>query len=357
MPSPRTPVPALLTLALLTQGGCSFFTEDKAADTGGAGSSWAPSDTGPLWESDTGDPDGLTCPQPTGAISLAEAWDRDWARIWFDGEFNVENESPHDIEMERWHLFFTPMSQDTAAGSADIDWATETASGQVIGPGDRWGHGYTNASGPAWWCVERTQQTTYAEDFRFTGARVPTPLMTFIHTETDTNDNSVEDHGDFPDPFNSAPQTQFNVWDAISEGPIMAVGRVPNYIEMTVGETRQLTVEVVNLGRGTGTMRVGETIPDGTAASNFSVIPDEFQENSDGSTTIWWEFKMPGSIDDPDTSRPTDYDVLQIEYDLTIEEAECGQRHTTWAPQVLWEDLYGRPFTSYGTPLVIACCE
>ena len=162
MPSPRTPVPALFTLALLTQGGCSFFTEEKAADTGGAGSSWTPSDTGPLWDSDTGDPDGLTCPQPTGAISLAEAWDRDWARIWFDGEFNVENESPHDIEMERWHLFFTPMSQDTAAGSADIDWATETASGQLAGPGDRWRHASPDPNGPPGVSVPLPQRPTSA---------------------------------------------------------------------------------------------------------------------------------------------------------------------------------------------------
>jgi len=352
-------MPGLRPLAVVPLfAGCAYFTDPKQTDTGRrAGSTWTPTDTGAPVGPDTGTTDSPTCPQPAGPISLAEAWDRDWARIWFDGTFNIENFGPHEIEMERWHLFFTPMSQDTAAGSADIDYASGTATGLVVPPGDRWSHTYTSAAGPAWWCVERTQQTTFAEDFRFTGARVPTPLMTFIHTQTDTNGNAIEDHVDFPEPFNSAPMTQFNVWDAISEGPVMAVGRLENYIEMTVGETRTLTVEVVNLGRGTGTMRVGETIPAGTSASGFTIIPESSEQNSDGSTTIWWEFKMPGSVDDPDTSQPTEYDIIEIEYDLSIDAAECGQRHTTWAPQVLWEDIWGRPFTSYGTPLVIACCE
>ncbi|MEC7948392.1 MAG: hypothetical protein VX265_12565, partial [Myxococcota bacterium] len=171
MPTPHLPLPFLVLL-----GGCALFTEDKALDTGPPGAAWTPSDTGPVWDADTGGSAAPTCPQPTTAISLAEAWDRDWARIWFDGSFNIENQSPHDIELERWHLFFTPMSQDTAAGSADIDYQTEQASGLALPPGERWSHGYTLPSGPAWWCVERTQQTTYAEDFKFTGARTPTPL-------------------------------------------------------------------------------------------------------------------------------------------------------------------------------------
>lgn len=346
---------AVLALAF---AGCAYFEEDKSGlqGDGTGGSTWVPTDTGAVTDTG-GDAGGITCPQPEGAISLAEAVDRDFATIWYDGTLNVENLGEYDISMERWYIYWTEDSQDSTAGNADIDWATEQASGQFIQSGDTWRHAYTLDSGPAWWCVERTQVTTPTSNFYFNGARTPTPLMEWIHTQTDKNDNGIEDHSDYPDPFNSAPQTQFNVWDAISEGPIMVVGRDRNYLEMQVGDTEQLTVEVTNLGRGTGTMRVGETIPGGTSASNFSVVPDEIQENSDGSTTIWWQFKMPGSIDDPDTSQHTDYDVIEIEYDITVDEAECGRRITTWAPQVLWTDIHERDFTSYGTELVIACCE
>jgi hypothetical protein len=345
-------VPALALLSV----GCAYFAADKSGLDGDAAPDvpWTPTDTGPT---DTGAPDGLTCPQPDGPISLAEAWDRGWAHLSFDGTLNVENIGEHPISMERWYIYWTEESQDAAAGDADVNWQSEQASGAQVDPGDTWRHGYTMGAGPAWWCVERTQVTTYTENFDFNGARVPTPLMEWIHTQTDTNDNGVEDHSDYVDFSTGAPHTQTNVWDAIAEGPIMVVGRDRNYLEMQVGDTAQLTVEVTNLGRGTGYLRVGETIPGGTSASNFSVIPDEIQNNEDGSTTLWWEFKMPGSIDDPDTSRPTDYDTLEIEYDLTMTEADCGRRMTTWAPQVLWSDIHGRDFTSFGTPLVIACCE
>ena len=53
-----------------------------------------------------------------------------------------------------------------------------------------------------------------------------------------------------------------------------------------------------------------------------------------------------------------DRDILMERIDgITMLDADCGQRMTTWAPQVSWQDIWERPFVSYGTPLVIACCE
>jgi hypothetical protein len=356
---------ALTTVLLTTvlMAGCSYFAEGKTDtdDFGSDDEAWTPTDTGEP-STDTGPTDTGSavsdCPQPTTPISLAEAWDRGYADISFDGALQIDNVGPHEISIENWHLFLTPTSQDAAAGDADINYETGTATGRVIDPGDTWTHYYTSSTGPAWWCIERTQVTTYADDFIFNGSQAPVPLMDFIHTLTDTNANSVEDHGEYPDPvYTTAPQTQFNVWDAISEGPVLAIGRTPNYIELHPGESGTLTVEVLNLGRGMGTVEVSETIPAGTEAHSFSVTPTRTSDNTDGSTTITWEFKMPGSEDDPDTSMPTTYDSIDISYGITMLDADCGQRMTTWAPQVSWQDIWERPFVSYGTPLVIACCE
>ena len=319
---------------------------------------YAPVDTGEAFEDDELDGAVDTCPQPDGRVSVAEAWDRGWAEVWYDGWLNIHNAGPHAISMDAWNVWFTETSQDAAAGSADYAYGTDQAGlqGLEIPPGETWGMVYTAEEGPAWWCIERTQVTQSTTSFHYNGAEVPDVLMKWIFYDTDEDGNGVEDHEDYNDPETGAPQAQTNVWDTIADGPVMVVGRVPNYVELSPGESTNLTIEVVNLGRSAGSMVVSETLPAGAAASDFSVEPSTVQENSDGTTTYTWANKMPQSVDDPDISQPTEYGVSEITYTLTWLGPECGERVVGDAPRVDWSDIDSRAQVSWGTELVIACC-
>lgn len=299
-----------------------------------------------------------SCPQPVAPISLAEAWDRGFAAVWFGSTLNVANEGPHSVLVDDWHIYFADGSQDSAAGHTDFPHgAPDTdASSLLVPPGGLWSMDYAGDSGPAWWCVERTQRTAMTQAFHFNGAEVPDVLKDLIFFDTDENANGIEDHTEYPDATMTAPQAQFNVWDTIAEGPVFVVGRVPNYLELNPGQSGELTIEVVNLGRGAGSMVVSETLPAGTSARDFSISPTTQERHGDGSTTYTWSDKVLASVDDSDLGAPTDYATVRITYTLTWDTPACGMRITGEAPQVDWADVHGRSHRSSGTELVIACC-
>ena len=345
----------------LLAAGCSLLTEPKdagetvvrdtaAADTAAPDPRTDTGDTG-----DTGTP-GVdpSCPQPTACISLAEAVDRGFAEIWFESALHVDNVGPYPICMDEWYIYFTEESQDATAGHAQA--TPESGARFEIPPGEGWAHQYTADTDAAWWCVERTQVTRPTRNFRFNGAVSPDVVQRWIHYPSDTNANGVEDHDDWVDFSTNAPHTQTNIWDTIQEGPVFVVGRTPNYLELSPGESGDLTVEVINLGRGEGRTEVTETIPAGTAAHNWSTDPSWQRENSDGSTTFGWSAKMAGAIDNPDLSLPSTYDTFEISYTIVRTDADCGTRVTSWAPTVDWDDVHGARWQSVGTPLVVACC-
>lgn len=299
-----------------------------------------------------------TCPQPVAPISLAEAWDRGFADIWFDSLLHVENTGPYPILVDNWHIYFAEGSQDAAAGHADYPHGVyEGDTGDLlIPPGEQWMMAYTEEEGPAWWCVEKTQVTAWTMDFHFNGAEAPDILLDWVFYDTDENANGIEDHDEVPDPTNPAPQAQWNIWNTIAEGPVMVVGRVPNYIELSPGESTELTIEVINLGRSAASMTVTETIPAGTEAADFSIDPSTETRNSDGSTTYTWSSKMLASEDTEDPSEATRYATNEITYTLTWTDPACGERTVGEAPRVDWADIDAKPRVSLGTELVIACC-
>jgi len=300
----------------------------------------------------------LSCPQPTACISLAEAVDRDFATIQLTTELDVTNTGPYAICAGRWHTFFSDVSQDSIAGHTDISWPAEPHDALEIDIDDLWAHRYARtAGGPAWWCIERTQVTASGSSYRFTGARAPEPLLAFVHTETDTNGNGIEDHSDYADPTTGAPWTNHNIWDHIAAQPTYVVGRTRNYIELQPGTSADLTIEIVNIGRDTSNIQVSETLPGGTRGYDFSVEPTTSESNSDGSTTHTWYFKMNGAEDNEDLNVPTSYDIVQIDYKVVWERADCGYREVQEAPEVTWTDNTDTTYTSYGTELVLVCCD
>ena len=352
----------LFPLALAALTGCDLAAQapsDAAGDPLGL-QEYEPVDTGDLAVEDdpVGESFDESCPQPDATVSLGEGWSRGWVQAWYDGAMNLHNAGPQPVSMDAWHVWFAGGSQDAAAGSGDYAYGTDQAGqqGLEIAPGETWALDYTSEAGPAWWCVERTQVTAPTSDFHFNGAEVPEPLMKHIFFDSDLNDNGVEDHDDYNDPETGASQAQHNVWDEIAQGPVLVIGRVPNYIELKPGESRALTIEVVNLGREAGNTTVHETIPAGSMASEFSRQPTWVTDNADGTTTYTWATKMPESVDDPDLSAPTTYGISEISYVLTWTAPDCGERVEGEAPRVDWEDIDGVAQVSWGTPLMVACC-
>ena len=363
-------------LCVWLTAGCELDQESKLPDGGtdgatdwslyddtgldGTSESPAPTDSGDTAPSTGDDPWGrdLSCPQPTECISIAEAVDRGFAHIQLNGDLDVVNDGPYPLCSGRWHTYFSDVSQDAIAGHTDVTWPGEPHDAYEIDIDDLWGHVYARtAGGPAWWCIERTQLTANGSTYRFTGARAPEPLLHYVHTETDTNGNGMEDHIDYADPTTGAPWTNHNIWDHLAENPVYVVGRTPNYLEMQPGTAAPLTIEVVNIGRDSSNIEVSETLPAGARGYDFSVRPSTSTSNSDGSTTHTWYFKMSGAEDDDDLSAPATYDIVQIDYKVAWERADCGYREVTWAPDVSWTDNTGTRYTSYGTELVLVCCD
>jgi len=339
-------------------GGTDWSLYGDTADTAAQGNVDGTGQVDP--DGDQGDPYGrdLSCPQPTECISLAESYDRGWATVTWDGTLDVDNDSPYEVCAGRWHTFFSETSQDAIAGHSDISWPGEPEDAWLIEAESRWRHEYARTvGGPAWWCIERTQVTAYGSRYRFTGARAPTPLMTYVHTETDTNSNSIVDQNDYADPSTGAPWTNHNIWDLIAEQPVFVVGRTPNYLELQSGTSAPLTIEVVNLGREAGSIQVSERLPAGTRAWGFSVLPTTSETHGDGSTTHTWYFKMNAAEDDEDTNNPSTYDIVKINYNVEWNRPDCGYREKTWAPEVSWTDNDELRHTSSGTELVLVCCE
>lgn len=374
---PRAALILALSSALVAAAvGCDATPDDKTADAGTAGhTDWSlyddtAADPGaddtedhPATDGSTDDPSGdpwgrdLACPQPTACISLAEAVDRGFAHVVLSGTLDVVNDGPYPICAGRWHTFFSDTSQDAIAGHTDITWPGEPEDALEIDDDDIWGHQYARtAGGPAWWCIERTQLTADGSTYRFTGARAPEPLLRYVHTDTDTNGNGTEDHVDYADPTTGAPWTNHNIWDHLAANPTYVVGRTPNYLELRPGTSAPLTIEVVNLGREAGNIRVTERLPAGARGYGFTVTPTTSETHGDGSTTHTWYFKMSGAEDDDDLSEPATYDTVQIDYQVTWERPDCGTRERTWAPEVTWTDTTGSTYTSLGTELVLACC-
>jgi hypothetical protein len=147
------------------------------------------------------------CPLPADCIGMAEAMNRDLARIRYDDTLQVHNQSPSGgrgevgICHEPWYAYISNSSQDSFAGVAtwgEGPWETE------IAPGHTWEFAYSATDGVAWWCMERSQYTTAADDFWFIGAQAPPPLRYYADSYTDVDDDGEEDHRDH-ETYNDAP--------------------------------------------------------------------------------------------------------------------------------------------------------
>lgn len=206
---------------------------------------------------------------------------------------------------------------------------------------------------PSWWCIEKTQVTTTTDNIDFIGAHLPGPLAWYATTETDLDDDGVEDHADTDA---GQYQTNLNIWDHMDTRPVFSIGRVRNYVELTPGQEAGLELVVTNMGRRSGTAMVEEVLPHGVEAVDFELEPDEQLTDARGRTVLRWEVSLGAAID-TDSYSHTDYDALHIGFTVQMrEDVACPLRREGRMPTARWADADGLSWMSNGSRLVVSCC-
>lgn len=269
-------------------------------------------------------------------IGLGEAWDRGLLDSYTvrDGSLRLENLSADDeLCVDAWYVYVSETSQDMGAGDMDADFggdATFPYGSQTVPVEDTLEFRSARTSGPAWWCMELYQYTQTNQPYDFTGARVPEPMLSYMHA------------GD-----------QDGSWEWQENNPVMITGRNTNYVEVaTGGGPATVSLHIFNMGSLAGTAEVWETIPADYAASGFSPAPIREEAGADGATV--YVFSV--SLDEREARGEYEqvlYDSRDITYTLTVPPCEGRQYMPT--TQSRWSDSRGTTRTSTSNPMVVNC--
>ena len=260
---------------------------------------------------------------------VAEAWDLGFLELQLDGvgAHTLTNSGEHDVCMTDWMPFFTNTSQDAALGKSTLDGDAERI---VIAPDQSVTFAYDAELDPAWMCIEQTQVTEVTTDFWFFGAYVPEPLRSQVaHDEQDV------------------------IWNEIATNPVVLVGRQHSTFELAVGESAQIEVEAMNLGRVATDADVVEHVPDwlrvvDPGGATATVEPD-------GTTTLVWDaVSLRGAIDTDEIDEATIYHPHYLSY-TAILNACPAERSIGAGPTAVWVDAGLTPRTSDGSPLIVHC--
>lgn len=345
----RQGCPILVVLVL----GCSNVS--GKGDTGSSSDAW------PEWKDEEDsvaesvvlptedENDDIGICEPEVCIELAEATDRGFASVEYGFvNLTIENHGPYPICFESWYTFFSRSSQDAVAGTTG---SGEIEPGESVGlPYGEWGTDQTS-----WWCIEHNQSTSAEAAYDFNGARAPSLTGPWAQSASDEDGDGAEDHTD-AHPDDALPQTQHNTWDYIAGSPVFVVGREMNWFEVRKGQTVTVTLQVTNIGRVAGEARVTERVPPGWVVSATAVPPDSMSTAADGIQSLSWLVSLDGAEEPANTSQDTDYDEVELDYELTYA-GLCGGRELGYEPTVLWADPLGGTYLSDGSPLVIQCCD
>jgi hypothetical protein len=172
-----------------------------------------------------------------------------------------------------------------------------------------------------------TQTTT---DFWFFGAYVPEPLRSRV-----------------------AADTQEVVWDEIATNPVVLVGREHSTFELAIGDSAQIDVEAMNLGRVATDADVVEHVPAWLHVVNTGDAMATAEP--DGTTTLVWDAVSPAvRIDTDELDEATIYDPHYLSYTATLETCPA-ERSISAGPTAVWVDAGFTQRTSDGSPLIIHC--
>ena len=295
---------------------------------------WTPEEIGTvegrLWvSSNVGDASVALHGDWTICYGVAEAWDLGFLELQLEstGAHTLTNSGDHDVCMIEWMPFFSNASQDAALGKTTLDGDWERI---VIASKQSVTFAYDAEVEPAWMCIEQTQVIQATTDFWFFGAYVPEPMRSKL-----------------------ALDPQEVIWEEIATNPVVLVGRDRSTFELDVGESADITIEVMNLGRIATDAEVVESVPEWLRVvdpgdATATVEPD-------GTTTLVWDtVSLRGAIDTEELDEATIYDRHYLSYTATLE-ACPAERNIGTGPTAVWVDAGIAQRTSDGSPLVIHC--
>ena len=275
----------------------------------------------------------LLAQQAPECIGLGEAWDRGdlTAVMVFGSALKVTNASVDDVCIDTWYVWLSEGSQDLGAGDMNGDMGGAYPSGSItLSPGTFETFGALDDSGPAWYCMEQTQQTDHPETYTYLAARVPEPLVSYMQD------------GD-----------QDASWAWQTENAVMLAGRVTNRVEVSEsGGSADVTLRILNMGGKDGTAEVRETVPVGYEASDFSQSPIATETNADGDTVYVFSVSLDGRTE-TDLHLDTIYDDQEITYTLTV--PACTGRQYIAPMETRWRDSDGIERTDTANPLAVVC--
>ncbi len=292
--------------------------------------------TGELWFSTNAQPESAMVPL-TGqlgpvCIGLGEAWDRGLLRARttaFSSNFQLKNEGEDDICVDHWYIWRSTGSQDLGAGDMAGDFGGEYPAGTLgVAAGGHLSFDGASVRGESWWCVEQTQYTQAWQDYTFTGARVPEPLLTYM-----------------------LAADQDAVWGWMEDHPVMIGGRVTNYAEIgRGGGTVVVTLEVVNMGGQAGAAELREPLPAGWAVSDAGGARQE--PTTDGGTMLVFEASLAARTL-TDAYVDTIYDRQTFQYTVAV--PPCSGKQVLAPMETGWTDMDGVARVGTANPLVVNC--
>jgi len=184
-----------------------------------------------------------------------------------------------------------------------------------------------------WWCFEAGQYATANTVFSYWGEATPPVLAYFLNENTNTDNDNKEDHVDWAGSFGT--KTIYNIWAYQANHTVLTAGKTA---EAT--GPGEITVMLVshNVGAIPGTGMLTDTLPAGWWITDFSVDPDYWIENGDGSVTMIWDISLPGYQDVPGMAGTTVFPYEEISYTLHPAWSEDGRRLELPRAEITYQD-------------------
>ena len=294
-------------------------------------------------EIDEGCQEDNDCELPPDCVGLAEAFARDWIAIDTPSSgtatVTMHNLGTAPVCFDENLLLFSDPTQSmstaikTATGAAivipaggarHLRYAPWTFANGVYQP-------YLNQA--PWWCIEAGQLATANTFFGFYGEATPPPIAHFINDNTNVDGDWKEDHVDWAGSYGT--QALYNIWKYQQNHVVLTAGKV-------AGAAGPGEVAVVlashNIGALSGDGVLVDTIPAGFWVDNFSLEPDIWIEEPDGSITMGWNISLAGYEDVWGMGGTTTFDMIEISYDLHPAWSANGKRLVLPRAQMTYTD-------------------
>ena len=286
---------------------------------------------------------GDDCLLPEGCVGLSEAFARGWIIVDTPSSNSatvvLHNIGSAEVCLDENLMMFSDPTQTMSTpikkyGSNNLVIPADGMLTLRYGP---WtypnGHYQPYLGKAPWWCFEAGQYATANTVFSYWGEATPPVLAYFLNNNTNTDNDNKEDHVDWAGSFGT--QTIYNIWNYQA-----------NHVVLTAGKTAEatgpgeITVMLVshNIGAIPGSGMLTDTLPAGWWIDDFSVDPDYWIENVDGTVTMIWDISLPGYQDVPGMGGTTVFPYEEISYTLHPAWSEDGRRLVLPKAEITYQD-------------------